>query len=133
MEKLLEETIKAGLEIGALKKASISKLNVDTTVQEKAIRFPTDANLYHCMREKLVDMSKEHGVKLRQSYKFKSKRSVENAIGLVRRFLPKKTDFTKLSPKEISSIEYHLNNRPHKSLNYKTSLQVFNSCVALAR
>jgi len=33
----------------------------------------------------------------------------------------------------ISSIEYHLNNRPRKCLNFKTPLQVFNSCVALAR
>ena len=76
MEKLLEETIKAGLEIGALKKTSMKKLNVDTTVQEKAISFPTDANLYHRMREKLVDMSKKYGIKLRQSYKFKSKYSL---------------------------------------------------------
>ena len=58
---------------------------------------------------------------------------MENAIGLVRRFLPKKTDFAKLSSQEISSIEYHLNTRPRKCLNYKTPLQVFNSCVALAR
>jgi IS5 family transposase len=76
MEKLLEETIKAGLEIGALKKTSMKKLNVDTTVQEKAISFPTDANLYHRMREKLVDMSKKYGIKLRQGYKFKSKYSL---------------------------------------------------------
>lgn len=76
MEKLLEETIKAGLEIGALKKTSMNKLNVDTTVQEKAISFPIDANLYHRMREKLVDMSKGYGIKLRQSYKFKSKYSL---------------------------------------------------------
>ncbi|MBC8554057.1 MAG: IS5 family transposase, partial [Candidatus Brocadiales bacterium] len=76
MEKLLGETIRTGLEIGALKKTSMKKLNVDTTVQEKAISFPTDANLYHRMREKLVEMSKEHGIKLRQSYKFKSKYSL---------------------------------------------------------
>ncbi len=37
MERLLEETINAGLDIGTLKKASINKLNVDTTVQEKAV------------------------------------------------------------------------------------------------
>ncbi len=73
MEKLLEETIVTGLEIGVLKKASMNKLNVDTTVQEKAVSFPTDAKLYHRMREKLVDLSKEHGVILRQSYKYKSK------------------------------------------------------------
>ncbi len=73
MEKLLEETITAGLDIGVLKKSSMNKLNVDTTVQEKAVGFPTDAKLYHRMREKLVGLSKEHGVILRQSYKYKSK------------------------------------------------------------
>jgi IS5 family transposase len=73
MEKLLGETITAGLDIGVLKKTSMNKLNVDTTVQEKAVSFPTDAKLYHRMREKLVELSKEHGVMLRQSYKYKSK------------------------------------------------------------
>ncbi len=76
MEKLLDETIKTGLEIGVLKKASMNKLNVDTTVQEKAISFPTDAKLYHRMREKLVELSKECGVELRQSYTRKSKYSL---------------------------------------------------------
>jgi IS30 family transposase len=61
------------------------------------------------------------------------KGSVENSIGLVRRFLPKKTDFAKLSSQGIACIEYHLNTRPRKCLNYKTPLEVFNSCVALAR
>ncbi len=75
MEKLLGETINTGLDIGVLKKASMNKLNVDTTVQEKAISFPTDAKFYHRMREKLVELSKEHGVILRQSYKYKSKYS----------------------------------------------------------
>ncbi len=73
---LLGETIRAGLKIGVLRKTSIKKLNVDTTVQEKAISFPTDANLYHRMREKLVGLSQEHGISLRQSYKFKSKSSL---------------------------------------------------------
>ncbi len=73
MEKLLGETITAGLDIGVLKKASMNKLNVDTTVQEHAISFPTDAKLYHRMREKLVELSKDHGVVLRQSYRYKSK------------------------------------------------------------
>jgi len=76
METLLGETINAGLDIGVIKKSSMNNVNVDTTVQEKAITFPTDAKLYHRMREKLVKMSKEHGVVLRQSYKFKSKRSL---------------------------------------------------------
>jgi IS5 family transposase len=41
---------------------------VDTTVQEKAITFPTDAKLMHRARERLVRLAKKHGVVLRQSY-----------------------------------------------------------------
>jgi hypothetical protein len=40
------------LDIDVLKKGSMNKLNVDTTMQEKAINFPTDAILYHRMRKK---------------------------------------------------------------------------------
>lgn len=73
MEKLLEETIRAGLDSGALRRQSLGKLNVDTTVQEKAISYPTDAKLYHRLREKLVSRAQELGLELRQSYRRKSK------------------------------------------------------------
>lgn len=55
------------------------------------------------------------------------KGSVENAIGLVRRFLPKKTDFERIPSLEISQIENLINNRPRKCLNYKTPKEVFKS------
>ncbi|MFH1829571.1 MAG: IS30 family transposase, partial [Pseudomonadota bacterium] len=54
------------------------------------------------------------------------KGSVENTIGLVRRFLPKKTDFASISKSEIKYIENWLNNRPRKCLNYDTPSEVFN-------
>jgi IS5 family transposase len=41
---------------------------VDTTVQPKAIAFPTDARLLHRARERLVRMARQHGAGLRQSY-----------------------------------------------------------------
>ncbi len=43
-------------------------MNVDTTVQEKAIAFPTDARLYHKMRVRLVAEAEKCGIALRQSY-----------------------------------------------------------------
>jgi len=61
------------------------------------------------------------------------KGTVENSIGLVRRYLPKKTDFVKLSCLELARIEYLLNSRPRKCLKFRTPLQVFSSCVALPR
>jgi len=76
LEKLLAQTIKIGLKTNVLKRKSLRKINVDTTVQEKAITFPTDAKLYHKMRLKLVDKAKEAGIDLRQSYSRKSKRSL---------------------------------------------------------
>lgn len=50
---------------------------------------------------------------------------VEQVNGLIRRFLPKKTDLSKISDKEIRVIEYLLNSRPRKLLNWKTPAQVF--------
>lgn len=45
-----------------------SESAVDSTVQEKAITFPTDAKLMHRARERLVRLVKKHGIGLRQSY-----------------------------------------------------------------
>jgi IS30 family transposase len=53
------------------------------------------------------------------------KGSVENMNGLIRRFLPKKTDFAKITHKRINEIESLLNNRPRKCLGFKTPNQVF--------
>ena len=53
---------------GAAKPSDFSKVIVDTTVQPKAVAFPTDAKLMHRAREKLVRLAKQHGVTLRQSY-----------------------------------------------------------------
>jgi len=49
----------------------------------------------------------------------------ENTNGLIRDYFPKKTDFTKISDKEIQVVEYALNTRPRKRLGYKTPLEVF--------
>lgn len=61
------------------------------------------------------------------------KGSVENSIGLVRRFLPKKTDFATIDSHRVRKIENLLNNRPRKCLNYQTPREVMKSLtVALA-
>ena len=50
-EKLLIETIKAGLKSKTIKPCSLKKVTVDTTVQEKNIAFPTDSKLLNKARE----------------------------------------------------------------------------------
>lgn len=49
----------------------------------------------------------------------------EHTNGLVRQYLPKSIDFTGVSDDEIQAIEYRLNNRPRKVLQYKTPFEVF--------
>jgi IS30 family transposase len=55
----------------------------------------------------------------------------ENINGLIRWYLPKGTDFSKIAPELIARIEYLLNSRPRKCLGYKTPLEVAASSVAL--
>ena len=72
-EQLLKQTIKAGLKLKAVKAHQLKRINVDTTVQEKEVRFPTDARLYDRARQRLVDESKRRGIELRQNYNRLSK------------------------------------------------------------
>lgn len=54
----------------------------------------------------------------------------ENTNGLLRRYLPKKTDFTKLSQAELDDIVEEINNRPRKVLAYKTANEVYLEQIA---
>ncbi len=53
------------------------------------------------------------------------KGTVENTIGLVRRFIPKKSNFSRIPTTDISRVENLLNNRPRKCLQYKTPNEVY--------
>jgi IS5 family transposase len=68
VEKLLTETVNTAKREGLLPEKLCRQVNVDTTVQEKAIAFPTDAKLYQRMRVTLVKAAVKRNVVLRQSY-----------------------------------------------------------------
>ncbi len=55
----------------------------------------------------------------------------ENANGLIRWYLPKGTDFSKIDKDQLELIEYLINSRPRKCLGYRTPLEVAASSVAL--
>ncbi len=76
MERLLQETIRAGFLTGVVTAKDLQRVNVDTTVQEKAITFPTDTKLCHKARLELVKKAQSPGVPLRQSYVRKSKQAL---------------------------------------------------------
>jgi len=67
-EKILRVSIEAGLESKTIRRNDLRRVTVDTTVQEKAVGFPTDSKLLNRSRERLVKLCHKQGVVLRQSY-----------------------------------------------------------------
>jgi len=49
----------------------------------------------------------------------------ENTNGLIRQYFPKGTNFQKVTQMEVEKVAEKLNNRPRKTLNYKTPKEVF--------
>jgi transposase, IS5 family len=68
LEELLTATIHTAKEKKLLTQKHVERVNVDTTVQEKAVAFPTDARLYHKARRVLVRLAKKSNINLRRSY-----------------------------------------------------------------
>ena len=62
LNALVQESLSVAVRTKALRLLDLGHVIVDTTVQEKAVMFPTDA------RVRLVKRAKAHGVHLRQSY-----------------------------------------------------------------
>jgi transposase, IS30 family len=57
--------------------------------------------------------------------------SNENANGMIRRYFPKKTDFDKITDKQIQAVVDKINNRPRKILWYKSSYQILQEHILL--
>ena len=68
LELLLAESLRVAHEAGALRTKDLKRVTVDTTVQPKAITFPTDAKLLHAAIKGLNRLARKHAVQLRQSY-----------------------------------------------------------------
>ncbi len=56
----------------------------------------------------------------------------ENLNGLVRQYFPKQTDFSTLTDEDVELVTDRLNNRPRKTLEFRTPNEIFfNKTVAL--
>lgn len=55
--------------------------------------------------------------------------SNENTNGLLRQYLPKKADLSKVTQAELSQIARRLNQRPRKTLDFDTPANVFNQML----
>jgi IS30 family transposase len=56
-------------------------------------------------------------------YTSQDKGTVENRIGVIRRFFPKKTDLREVTDKRIKEVERLLNYRPIRKFNYHNPIE----------
>ena len=68
LSALIQESLAVATRTETLKPKDLARVVVDTTVQPKAVMFPTDAKLINRARERLVRLAAHAGVELRQSY-----------------------------------------------------------------
>ena len=66
---LLQESLAVAARTEAVKPSDLARVVIDTTVQPKAVMFPTDAKLINRARERLVRLANRWDVDLRQSYR----------------------------------------------------------------
>lgn len=58
-------------------------------------------------------------------YTSQDKGTVENRIGVIRRFFPKKTDFTTVTAAQVKRVEKMINERPVRKFDYQTPNAMF--------
>ena len=68
LNALVQESLAVAVKTKAMRPADLTEVIVDTTVQEKAVMFPTDAKLLDRARVRLVKLASRCGVPLRQAY-----------------------------------------------------------------
>src|SRR5881396_4327747 len=64
LQALLQESLAVATRTEAMKPSDLARVVIDTTVQPKAVMFPTDAKLLNRARERLVRLAKKLGVSL---------------------------------------------------------------------
>jgi IS5 family transposase len=64
LELLLAESLRVAHKAGTLRGQDLKRVTGDTTVQPKAITFPTDAKLLHAVIKGLNRLARSHGVRL---------------------------------------------------------------------
>lgn len=88
LESLLAELLQSGLRLKVITPGELEKVNVDTTVQPKAIRYPTDARLYERMRTRLVMQARREGIVVSRPWNRKSRQAFhrQSAYARARQF-----------------------------------------------
>lgn len=114
--------------------------NTKSTMIKRLKKYPKEARETltldnGCEFTKHESVTKEIGTKVyfAQPYHSWERAINENTNGLIRWYFPKSTDFNQVTSDEIKEVEWLLNTRPRKRLNYRTPLEVFNENLKMEK
>ena len=86
--------------------------------RKKEIKTMTFDNDLAFAQHEMIAQQLQADTYFTRPYTSQDKGTVENRIGVIRRFFPKGTDMTKVHWSTIKSVERKLNNRPVRKFNY---------------
>lgn len=96
------------------------------SVKDKVLTITSDNGL-EFMRHQRIAKVMDADFFFADPYSSWQRGTVENTNGLVRQYFPKKTNFNHLSAGHIQHANDRLNNRPRKTLGFRTPAEVFNN------
>lgn len=77
MNKILQETIRIGSSLKIIRSnKDLTSVNIDSTIQEKNIAYPTDSKLMNKARLAIVKQADNYNLNLRQNYNILAKKSL---------------------------------------------------------
>lgn len=90
------------------------------------VKTITNDNGHEFLHSRLPRMERELGapVYFCDPYSPWQRGTVENTIGLIRQYLPRKMDLSEVTSKELKKIEERLNSRPKKVLKFRTPFEM---------
>jgi len=132
---ILQATVTTGLKSKTIKPAHLKRITVDTTVQEKAVSFPTDSKLLNRSRVRLVKLCRQHGVVLRQSYARKGPQALfkANRYGHARQYRRMRGRVKKLRTylgRVVRDIERKIANQAEKQAAFAAELELAKRLLA---
>lgn len=128
LDRLLRESLNVAQDTGALARCDMELVTVDTTVQEKSVRFPAGAALLYSALTKLGTEARLSGIKLRQSYVRVGKRAqiMAGRYAHARQYkrMRKQLKFLKTRlGRVIRDVERNIDGNPGKQAAFASSLR----------
>ncbi len=100
------------------------KLNQLQKIVKKSMTYDNGIEM---ARHEKITKKPDMKIYFAHPYFSKQRGTNENTNGLIRRYLPKGTDFNKIDERSLRIIQEKLNNRPRKIIGFKTPQEMMGS------